>query len=174
MNGLYALMDTLLPFEWLHYTFMKNALIAILLLTPLFGMLGTMAVDNKMAFFSDALGHSALTGIAIGVVLGLITVIIGGVFNIFFDKLTGGSGIAGAAISSVGGNAVATPAALAAVDKSLAATAAIATPQVAAAVVVTAILCPFMTSWISKHTGKEVKTTFSQVEEKVAEENATY
>ena len=45
---------------------------------------------------------------------------------------------------------------------------------VAAAVVVTAILCPFMTNWISKHTGKEVKTTFSQVEEKVAEENATY
>lgn len=74
----------------------------------------------------------------------------------------------------MGGNAVATPAALAAVDKSLAATAAIATPQVAAAVVVTAILCPFMTNWISKHTGKEVKTTFSQVEEKVAEENATY
>ena len=109
-----------------------------------------------------------------GVVLGLITVIIGGVFNIFFVKLAGGSGIAGAAISSVGGNAVATPAALAAVDSSLAATAAIATPQVAAAVVVTAILCPFMTNWISKHTGKEVKTTFSQVEEKVAEENATY
>ena len=70
MSGIYALMDTLLPFEWLHYTFMKNALIAIVLLTPLFGMLGTMAVDNKMAFFSDALGHSALTGIAIGVVLG--------------------------------------------------------------------------------------------------------
>ena len=64
MSGVYALMDTLLPFEWLHYTFMKNALIAIVLLTPLFGMLGTMAVDNKMAFFSDALGHSALTRIA--------------------------------------------------------------------------------------------------------------
>ena len=42
----------------------------MLLITPLFGLLGTMAVDNKMAFFSDALGHSALTGIAIGVVLG--------------------------------------------------------------------------------------------------------
>lgn len=71
MNALYAVMDMLLPFEWIGYTFMKNALLAILLITPLFGMLGTMAVDNKMAFFSDALGHSALTGIAIGVLLGL-------------------------------------------------------------------------------------------------------
>ena len=71
MNTIYAVMDALLPFEWLHYTFMKNALLAMLLITPLFGMLGTMAVDNKMAFFSDALGHSALTGIAIGVVLGI-------------------------------------------------------------------------------------------------------
>ena len=70
MNAIYAVMDALLPFEWLHYSFMKNALLAMLLITPLFGMLGTMAVDNKMAFFSDALGHSALTGIAIGVVLG--------------------------------------------------------------------------------------------------------
>ena len=69
MEMLYQIMD-MLPFSWLHYTFMKNALLAILLITPLFGMLGTMAVDNKMAFFSDALGHSALTGIAIGVVLG--------------------------------------------------------------------------------------------------------
>jgi len=70
MQTLYAVMETLLPFEWLSYTFMKNALLAMLLITPLFGLLGTMAVDNKMAFFSDALGHSALTGIAIGVVLG--------------------------------------------------------------------------------------------------------
>ena len=70
MQTLYAFMETLLPFEWLSYTFMKNALLAMLLITPLFGLLGTMAVDNKMAFFSDALGHSALTGIAIGVVLG--------------------------------------------------------------------------------------------------------
>lgn len=70
METVYAIMDALLPFEWLSYTFMKNALLAMLLITPLFGLLGTMAVDNKMAFFSDALGHSALTGIAIGVVLG--------------------------------------------------------------------------------------------------------
>ena len=71
MDTIYAIMDTLLPFQWLSYTFMKNALLAMLLITPLFGLLGTMAVDNKMAFFSDALGHSALTGIALGVVLGV-------------------------------------------------------------------------------------------------------
>lgn len=71
METVYAVMDVLLPFEMFSYTFMKNALLAMLLITPLFGLLGTMAVDNKMAFFSDALGHSALTGIALGVVLGV-------------------------------------------------------------------------------------------------------
>lgn len=70
MSAVYAALDALFPFEWVQYTFMKNALLAVLMIAPLFGMLGTMAVDNKMAFFSDALGHSALTGIAIGVVLG--------------------------------------------------------------------------------------------------------
>lgn len=57
--------------EWLSYDFMKHALVAILLITPLFGILGTLIVNKKMAFFSDALGHSALTGIAIGAVLGM-------------------------------------------------------------------------------------------------------
>jgi zinc transport system permease protein len=50
---------------------MKNAFLAILLLTPLLGLLGTMAVNHQMAFFSDALGHSALTGIGLGIILGL-------------------------------------------------------------------------------------------------------
>ena len=44
---------------WWSYGFMRNAFIAILIITPLFGILGTMIVNNKMAFFSDALGHSA-------------------------------------------------------------------------------------------------------------------
>lgn len=55
----------------LQYDFMKNAFLAILLITPLFGLVGTMVVNNKLSFFSDALGHSALTGIAIGVLLGI-------------------------------------------------------------------------------------------------------
>ena len=50
---------------------MKNAFVAVLLITPLFGLVGTMIVNNRMSFFSDALGHSALTGIAIGVLLGV-------------------------------------------------------------------------------------------------------
>ncbi len=58
-------------FSWLQYDFMKYAFLAILIITPLFGLMGTMIVSRKMAFFSDALGHSALTGIAVGVVLGV-------------------------------------------------------------------------------------------------------
>jgi len=65
----HRMMD-LLPFSWAHYVFMKNALLAVLLVTPCFGLLGTMVVNNRMAFFTDVLGHSALTGIAIGVLLG--------------------------------------------------------------------------------------------------------
>ena len=71
MQGIYQVMDTLLPIPALQFGFMKNALLAILLLTPLLGLLGTMAVNQQMAFFSDALGHSALTGIGLGIVLGL-------------------------------------------------------------------------------------------------------
>ncbi len=58
-------------FSWLQYDFMRYAFLAILIITPLFGLMGTMIVNRKMAFFSDALGHSALTGIAVGVVLGV-------------------------------------------------------------------------------------------------------
>ncbi|MBQ9083108.1 MAG: metal ABC transporter permease [Clostridia bacterium] len=71
MELIYQLMETLLPVSWIHYDFMKNALLAVLMIAPLFGLMGTMVVNNGMAFFSDAVGHSALCGIAIGVVLGL-------------------------------------------------------------------------------------------------------
>ena len=71
MDMIYQAMDWFLPIEALQFSFMKNALLAILLLTPLLGLLGTMAVNQQMAFFSDALGHSALTGIGLGIVLGV-------------------------------------------------------------------------------------------------------
>ena len=70
----YALID-LLPFQWAEpgkMYFMKNALLAILVISPLFGLLSTMVVEKRMAFFSDALGHSAFTGVAIGTLCGLV------------------------------------------------------------------------------------------------------
>ncbi len=70
MDFIYNVLNSL-PFEFIQYNFMKNALLAVIIITPLFALLGTMAVNNKMAFFSDALGHSAFTGIAIGILLGL-------------------------------------------------------------------------------------------------------
>lgn len=70
MDLIYEVMNVLLPFEWTAHTFMKHAFLAILLVTPLFGLLSTMVVSNKMAFFSDSLGHGAFTGIAIGVLFG--------------------------------------------------------------------------------------------------------
>lgn len=70
MELIYNVLDTLLPFAWMEYTFMKNALLAILLMTPLFGLLSTMVVSSRMAFFSDSLGHGAFTGIAIGALVG--------------------------------------------------------------------------------------------------------
>jgi zinc transport system permease protein len=71
MNLIYNGIEALLPFSWVEYDFMKNALIAVMIITPLFGILGTMIVNNRMAFFSDALGHSALTGIALGTLFGV-------------------------------------------------------------------------------------------------------
>ena len=66
MNLIYSFIDAALPFEWLSPMFMKNAFLAILIACPLFGMLGTSVVSNRMSFFSDAIGHSAL-GVIIGI-----------------------------------------------------------------------------------------------------------
>ncbi len=69
MTVWYALCDAL-GAEFLSMNFMKNALLAVIVMAPLFGLLSTMIVTGKMSFFSDALGHSGFTGIAIGVLCG--------------------------------------------------------------------------------------------------------
>ena len=71
MNIIYKFMEIILPFDFIKFNFMKNAFLAIILVSPIFAILGTMIVNKKMAFFSDALGHSALTGIALGAILGI-------------------------------------------------------------------------------------------------------
>ena len=70
MSIWYALFNWL-PFDWVTLNFMKNALLAVCVMAPLFGILSTSIVTGRMSFFSDALGHSAFTGIAIGVLCGL-------------------------------------------------------------------------------------------------------
>lgn len=70
MSFWYMLMEWL-PFAFVRYDFMKNALLAVLLLAPLFGLAGTMVISNRMSYYSDALGHSALAGIALGMLFGL-------------------------------------------------------------------------------------------------------
>ena len=89
MNMWYALCDAI-PVDMLHWNFMKNALLAVLLMSPLFGLTSTMIVTGKMSFFSDALGHSAFTGIAIGCILGIaaptwIAVIFSVLFALLFS-----------------------------------------------------------------------------------------
>ena len=71
MDLIYNIIETVLPFSFMEYEFMKNALLALIIIAPLFGIIGTMIVNNKMSFFSDALGHSALAGIAIGAAIGI-------------------------------------------------------------------------------------------------------
>lgn len=79
-----------LPVEMLNWQFMCNALLAILLMAPLFGLTSTMIVTGRMSFFSDALGHSAFTGIAIGCICGIgsptwVAVIFAVVFSMLFS-----------------------------------------------------------------------------------------
>lgn len=89
MSIWYWLCDAL-PIEMLHWDFMKNALLAILIMSPLFGLMSTMIVTGRMSFFSDALGHSAFTGIAIGCICGAaaptwVAVIFSVVFALLFS-----------------------------------------------------------------------------------------
>lgn len=91
LRGGKAVISWLNEFLGLNFAFMQRAYIAILLLTPLLALLGTMAVNKRMAFFSDALGHSALTGLGLGLALGISNVTISLVmFGVIFALLING------------------------------------------------------------------------------------
>ncbi len=120
----------------------------------------TTGVNASIVVVGFALGCSMnfkqiFVGGLSGILLGVIVSLVGGIITIGTDRLSGGSGVAGAAISSTAGAAMATPAALAAADPTYTAIASTATAQISAAVVVTAILTPMLTAWVAKQNEKK-------------------
>lgn len=99
-----------------------------------------------------------------GILLGLVTVFVVGGITVLADKLTGGSGIAGAAISSTAASGVSNPGALAAVDPAYAAVAPIATAQVAASVLITSFLTPMLTSFVAKQKDRKAAKNGARAE----------
>lgn len=111
--------------------------------------------DVMIPLFSLALGAGInLTNVVkagfSGVILGLAVVAITGIILFLIDRITGGDGVAGLAASSTAGNAAAVPMAVAAVYTGYGSIAATATLQVTAAVIVTAILTPLLTTWFAR------------------------
>ena len=58
METLYEWLIFLFPFEFLEMDFMKNAFLGVLLAAPILGLLSTLVVNQKMAFFSDEIGRA--------------------------------------------------------------------------------------------------------------------
>ena len=94
-----------------------------------------------------------------GIILGFSVLVITGIVCILADRLLGGSGVAGAAASSTAGNATGTPQAVALADPSFAAIAPLATVQVAASVIVTAVLTPVLTAYIYRRNKKKMEAS---------------
>ncbi len=57
-----------LPERW-NYGFMRLALLECVLLAPISAAMGVQVVNFRLAFFSDAIAHSAFAGVAIGFLL---------------------------------------------------------------------------------------------------------
>jgi zinc transport system permease protein len=89
----YSLIDLLLPLPFAEPEFMKRALLSVFFLAPAAAAVGVPLVQFRMAFFSDAIGHSAFTGVALGVLLGihpLLTMVAFGLFVAYAITLVKG------------------------------------------------------------------------------------
>jgi len=113
------------------------------------------AVPVMIPFFALALGasldlHKVWQAGLLGIGLGFAVVVVTGIPLYFADRLTGGTGVAGAAAANTAGNAAAVPALIAAANPVYNEAAKSATLLVAACVVVTAIVSPILTASIAK------------------------
>jgi zinc transport system permease protein len=71
LTVIYDLVPRLIPCKCLEARFMQQALIGLLLLAPMAAAMGVQVVNFRMAFFADAISHSAFTGVAIGLLTAL-------------------------------------------------------------------------------------------------------
>ena len=65
---LYTCLSHLLPFDVMQARFMQQALIGLLLIAPMAAAMGVQVINFRMAFFADAIGHSAFAGVALGLI----------------------------------------------------------------------------------------------------------
>ncbi|MFH0731132.1 MAG: metal ABC transporter permease, partial [Pseudomonadota bacterium] len=68
LSPLYNLVMFLLPFDCLQARFMQQAMVGLVLLAPMAAAMGVQVVNFRMAFFSDAISHSAFAGVALGLI----------------------------------------------------------------------------------------------------------
>ncbi len=61
----------LMPLECMQMRFMQTAMLGLILIAPMAALAGTQVVNFRMAFFSDAIGHSAFAGVAFGLLFAL-------------------------------------------------------------------------------------------------------
>ncbi len=71
LTPIYELLHSLLPFEVMQMRFMQQALLGLLLLAPMVALMGVQVVNFRMAFFADAISHSAFTGVALGLIFAI-------------------------------------------------------------------------------------------------------
>jgi zinc/manganese transport system permease protein len=85
--------------------FMQRALLGGLLTGGLGGLLGSFAVLRQLSFFSDALGHSALLGISLGILLGinptLVLIPFAVLFALLVNQLVSRSGLPADALLNI-------------------------------------------------------------------------
>ena len=105
MPGLLAMADAAGLLEIVGQPFMQRALLGGLLTGALGGLLGSFAVLRQLSFFSDALGHSALLGISLGILLGinptLVLIPFAVLFALLVNQLVARSGLPADALLNI-------------------------------------------------------------------------
>ena len=144
------------PLKSLYYAFLPLLFGAILgALDSGFKKYLAKGIDVIIVFMMFSLGteiiflNVLLSGLP-GLMLGLLTVFLTGISSIMADRWSGGNGIVGAAAASTGATAIAIPAAVANLAPQFASVVNEASAQIAASVVITAILTPLVTMFVAK------------------------